>query len=200
MREVMGMLDIVLITVIVVAGYYGQKTGLIKAAFTAAGVVVGVLLAGQLSDDVGAWFTDSVSNDSVVTVISYAIVVGGALVAGKILGDILSLAINIVLLGWANKLGGLALGLLVGAAISGALITGLARLTYNFELQDTGTPGQVVARFTSAPEVRDWLEDRLMDSSLVPTFIDITDALPADALGFVPSDFHVALEILKERI
>ena len=49
-------------------------------------------------------------------------------------------------------------------------------------------------------EAKGWLENTLDGSALVPTFIDITEALPADALGFVPSDFRVALDILQEKI
>ena len=45
-----------------------------------------------------------------------------------------------------------------------------------------------------------YLEDVLIGSKLVPSFIDVTDALPASALGFVPSDFQTALDILEERI
>ena len=196
----MNWLDIVLLVILAGGGYYGLKTGLITAGFTVVGVVVGVILAGQLSDDVGERLTDSISNDTVVTIISYAIIIGLVVVAAQVAGTILRKLISILFLGWADKLGGLALGVVAGAAISGALITGMARLTYNFEVPAGGLPGQVVENFVPLADAKGWLEDALVGSSLVPSYIDLTDALPADALGFVPSDFQTALDILEKAI
>jgi membrane protein required for colicin V production len=196
----MNWLDIVLLVILAGGGYYGLKTGLITAGFTVVGVVVGIILAGQLSDDVGERITDSISNDTVVTIISYAIIIGAVVVIARVSGSILRKVISMLFLGWADKLGGLALGVVAGAAISGALITGMARLTYNFEVPTGGLPGQVVENFAPVADAKGWLEDALIGSSLVPSYIDLTDALPADALGFVPSDFQIALNILEKTI
>ena len=196
----MNWLDIVLLVILVVGAYYGLKTGLIGASFTVIGVVVGVLLAGQLSDDVGELFEDSISNDTVVTFISYAIIIAVAVVVSQVAARILRGVIKMLFLGWVDRLGGIALGVLAGVAVSGALIIGTARLTYNFEIPTEGVPAQVVEKFVPVADAKEWLEDALVGSALVPVFIDLTDALPADALGFVPSDFQIALDILEERI
>ncbi len=192
----MNWLDIVILVVIFVGAYYGLKSGLIGASLSVIGIVVGILLASQLSDDVGELLTDSISNDALVTVASYAIIIVAVLVGTWIAKRILRSLISLMFLGWADKLGGLAFGLLAGAAISGALITGMARLTYSLEIPSGGAGGG----FLPVAQAKGWLEDALVGSSLVPTFVDITDALPADALGFVPSDFRVALDILQQKI
>ena len=196
----MNWVDIVILVILFVGGFYGLKSGLIGASLSVIGIVGGVLLAGQLSDDVGELLTESISNDTIVTVVSYAIILGAVVVVTGIARRVLRTLISMVFLGWLDRLGGLALGVLAGAAISGALITGMARLTYNFELPSEGLPQQAVEEFLPVADAKGWLEDALAGSSLVPTFIDLTEALPADALGFVPSDFRVALDILQEKI
>ena len=49
----MGWLDIVLLVIIAVAGIGGMRLGLIRAAFIVVGLLIGCLVAGQFSDDLG---------------------------------------------------------------------------------------------------------------------------------------------------
>ena len=205
----MNWLDIVLIVIIVVGAYVGLRTGLIGAAFNGIGLVIGVLLAGQLSDDLGGKLTGSISSDTVVTVISYTIIIVATLLVARFTGAMVRKVVSFLFLGFADRLGGLALGAVAGAIVAGALITGMARLTYNFEIPDVSVeglpgggavPGSVIERIPQVADTRGFLEDALTDSSLTSTFIDVTDALPGSALGFVPSDFKTALDILEERI
>ena len=201
----MNPLDIVFIVILGLGALMGMKLRLIGAAFIVLGVLVGWLLASQFSDDIGELFADSLSNDTLVTVISYAIIIVGALILANVAGKIILRVLSVFTLGLSglvDKLGGLALGLLIGVAISGAIILGLARLTYNFSVATIaeGIPGQVAKQVIREEDVKGVLENALTGSQLVPVFIDVTDALPANALGYVPSDFKVALDILKEKI
>jgi uncharacterized membrane protein required for colicin V production len=196
----MNWLDIALVVILAWGAYYGYKKGLIGTGFLFLGIVAGVLLAGQFSDDVGNLLTDSISSDTLVTFISYAIIIVAAVIAARIAARIFRTIISMMFLGWTDKLGGLALGLLAAAALSGALITGMARLTYNFEMPSGDIPDAVMEQAFRTADAKEWTEDALIGSALVPTYIDITTALPASALGFVPSDFRVALDILEDRI
>ena len=205
----MNWLDFVFIAVFIVGALFGMKTGLIGAAFIAAGAIIGWMLAGQWSDDIGGMFADSVSNDTLVTVVSYAVIIIGSLFAASIVGRILRKVLSILTFGLTSvvdKLGGLALGLLIGAALSGAIIIGSARLTYNFDVEhqlsmlDQNIAGQVLSRRSEVEDVKVTLENALTESKFVPIFIDLTDALPADAMGLIPSDFKVALDILEETL
>ena len=187
----------------------GMKIGLIGAAFTAVGMLVGWLLAGQWSDDVGALFGDSLSNDTIVTVLSYAIIIGAAVAVSRVAAKFIKPLLTVFTLGLSgmvDRLGGLALGLLFGAAISGAIIMALARLTYDFDTsavtglvpeQVAGQVARIEEQLAKVEDVREQLETSLTGSQLVSVFITVTDAIPADALGFVPSDFKAALDILE---
>ena len=196
----MNWLDLILLVILAGGGYYGVKTGLVTAGCTAIGIVVGVLLAGQISDDVGERLTESISNDTLVTFISYAIIIGAITAASRVFGSIVRKIVSILFLGWADNIGGLVLGMLAGAAISGALITGLARLAYDFEVPGGKITGEVVESVVPIAEAKASLEDTLVGSSLVHFYINLTDSLPADSLGFVPSDFQTALDILEQAI
>jgi uncharacterized membrane protein required for colicin V production len=196
-------LDILLIAVVVAGILVGLKEGLIGTAFVAAGGFIGCLLAGQLGDKVGGLFEDSVSSDTIVTAISYIIIIVLAIVVARTARGIVRPFLTIATLGLSamvDRVGGLALGLAVGLALAGALIVVMARLAYNFELPTEGTAGEVAERIPNVEDTREALEGALVDSALASVFIDIADAIPGDTLGFVPSDFKMSLDILEERI
>ena len=223
----MNWLDIALIVTLVLGLLWGMKAGLIGATFTAVGILVGWVLAGQVAGDIGGLFESSLNSDTLVTVVSYAIIIIASVVIigfiGKIAKPILTTA-TLGMSGMVDKLGGLALGLVIALAIAGVFITGMARFAYNFTIQTpgveavapgiTGTAigGQAAAATgaltdalgdVSLPIVDDkkqTVEDSLTESTIVPIFMDIQGALPADALGFIPTDFAVALDILQAEI
>ena len=201
----MGWLDIVLLAVIVVAGLGAMRLGLIRAAFVVVGVLIGWLVAGQLSDDIGAALGGSASNDTIVTTVSYAVIVTAAAVVAAYAVKILRPMLSVLTMGLSSlvdRLGGLAVGLLLGIAVAGAIVIAGARLTYDFDastLADS-VPGQAADRLPEVEGVRDGLEESLTASRLAGIVVDVADALPAGALGLAPSDFEVALDLLRDQI
>ena len=79
----MNWLDFVFIAILVVGALIGMRLRLIGALFIAVGVLIGWLLAGQWSDDIGNIFADSLSNDTLVTVVSYAVIIVGVVIASN---------------------------------------------------------------------------------------------------------------------
>ena len=212
----MNWLDFVLLAILVVGAFMGMRMGIIGAAFIAIGAFVGWLLGGQFSDDIGGLFDSSLSNDTLVTVVSYAIIIVASVAVANFVVKFVRPLLTIFTLGMSSmvdKMGSLALGLLVGIAISSVLIIVLARLTYDFDTTSitgavTGAvPSQVAEQVTvlddqiaRIEDAKEQLETSLTDSALVSLFIDVTDAIPASTLGFVPSDFKAALDILESKI
>ena len=147
----------------------------------------------------------STFSDTLVTTVSYAVIVAAsALVAAyavKIARPMLSL-LTMGLSGLVDRLGGLILGLLLGIAVAAAIVIAGARLTYDFDsstLTDR-VPGQAADRLPKVDGVRDSLETALVASNLAGIVVDVADALPAGALGLAPSDFEVALDLLRDQI
>lgn len=204
----MNWLDIVLIVVLAVGFLYGLKTGLIGAAFMAVGVIVGWQLAGHYADNVGDAMSSTISNDTVVSFIAYAAILVASIFVSGIVAKIVKPFLTVFTLGMSamvDKLGGLVLGLILGALISGAAILGLARLAYNFEIPDVpegGVAGTIADKIPipDTLEVKEGLQDALVASSFVRTFVSVVDKIPGDAIGFVPNDFEISIEILREEI
>ncbi len=191
--------DIVLIIIFAVAVLQGLKLGLLGAAVTAIGALVGWQLAGQLSDDVGGLFGGT--SDTVATVVTYIIVIVLSMVAIRFAYKIVRpFLIVIPIVPLADRLGGVALGLVAGLAITGAVVIILARFAYDFDLPEEGVAGRVAGRIPDPQRTRDSVEDALTDSTLVPIFVDVAKAIPGGALGFVPSDFEASFDILDRRI
>lgn len=158
----MNWFDIVILAIIAVGAFMGMRTGLIGAAITAIGGIIGWLIAGRVSDKVGGLFGDSLSADTIVTVITYIIIIAVALFIARVVARIVRPILTIATLGLSSmvdKLGGLALGLLLGLAISAAFIVIMARFAYNYELLD-GSLAAAAAAAAAAnipAEVRDAL-------------------------------------------
>ena len=196
----MNWLDLVFIGIFLAGSYLGLKIGMVHAVFTALGILVGAALASQLSDDVGAWFAEFISNDAIVDVIAYALIIVASIVVAGIAGNIVRKIFSLFPLGFVDRLGGVALGSAAGVVIAGVAILGMAKLTYSFDVPEKGLVGDLIERTSPVVEVKGKLDSALTESTLVPMFMDVIDTLPANALGFVPSDFRVAIDILGERI
>ncbi len=186
----MNWLDFLLIGVVVVSAVTGLRMGLLGAAALAAGGYVGWLAASQLSGVAGG-VVGSGRADTLVTVVSYAIIIALGVVAARFIFKAAKPFLTAATMGLssvADRVGGLVLGTVLGLALLGATIVGLARLTYDF------APSEL-------PRVEDStqaLEDALKGSRTVPVFIKVANTIPGSTLGLIPSDFRSALDILED--
>lgn len=118
----MNWLDIVTLILIIISAVIGLKIGIIKALFTAAGMIVGVVLAGRFSESLAGTLT-FISDAGWAKVIAFAIILIGVMVIAWVLAAVIKKATSAVLLGWVNRLGGAVLGFVLGAFFCGALLT-----------------------------------------------------------------------------
>ena len=199
----MNWLDILLLAILVVGAILGMRLGLLGAAINAMALLIGWLVAGRLSDEVGGIFASSLSSDTIVTVLAYIVIMALSLVLARIVWKVVRPIINLATLGVvgvADRVGGIVVGAILGIMIASAIIIVLARFTYNFELPDTGITGGIAVQVPKVKDTKEAVEGALMDSATVPAFINFTNALPGNALGFIPSDFKISLEILESAI
>jgi len=199
----MNWLDILLLAILVVGAILGMRLGLLGAAINAMALLIGWLVAGQLSDEVGGIFASSLSSDTIVTVLAYIVIMALSLVLARIVWKVVRPIINLATLGVvgvADRVGGIVVGAILGIMIASAIIIVLARFTYNFELPDTGITGGIAVQVPKVKDTKEAVEGALTDSATVPAFINFTNALPGNALGFIPSDFKISLEILERAI
>jgi len=118
----MSWLDLVLVVVLVVGAFLGLRMGIIKAVLSLAGVIVGVVLAGQYYialADILPFFSET---SDVAKIVSFAIILIVVMVIAAVAARFLKWAASVMMLGWVNHLGGAVLGLILGAIFCGALL------------------------------------------------------------------------------
>jgi len=128
----MNWLDIVILVVVAVAIVTGLRIGMIKAALSLVGLIVGVILDGRFYATLAERLT-FIPQDGVADAVAFAIILIGVMIIASILATLLRWAASAVMLGWVNHLGGAVFGFVLGAILCGALLT----LWGNF----LGTPG-----------------------------------------------------------
>ena len=183
----MNWLDFIIAGAALIGLFVGWRMGLLGATFNVLGIVVGMWVAGQFSDDIASWITSQGTGDALATVLSYVVIIVGVFVAAQIARGLAKTMLKMVFLGWVDSVGSIAVGMLFGLALSGVLILAIAR--FSSDLPDQGALGGLV----QMTGFRGTIQSAMADSQLVPVFIDITNAIPADAMGFVPGDFRDAL-------
>ncbi len=118
----MNWLDIVILVFVAIAVFLGLKIGIIKAALSLAGVIVGVILAGHFYVPLSEQLS-FISQAGVAEAVAFGIILIGAMIIAGVLAALLKWATSAVMLGWVNYLGGAVFGFVLGAVLCGALLT-----------------------------------------------------------------------------
>ena len=199
----MNWLDIVFILISIVAIFYSFKTGLFSAAFILIGIVVGWQVAGHYSDNIGSALSTTISSDRTVSVISYVVIMIVAIVVAKLASNLIKPMISVASFGISSlidKLGGLILGIILAGFITGSIILGMTRLSYSFEIPDFAGDSTLEVLNLDSLDVNESLNNLLQNSNFVRTFVRVVENVPADAIGFVPDDYDIAVKMLSEKI
>ena len=117
----MNWLDIVILVVVASATFLGLRIGIIKAALSLAGLIVGVILAGRYYVPLSAQLS-FIPQAGVAEVVAFVIILIGVMVIAGVLAGLLRWVASAVMLGWVNHLGGAVFGLVLGAILCGALL------------------------------------------------------------------------------
>ena len=195
----MNWLDVVITVTWILGLFLGWRMGLFGAVFAAGGSVVGVFLAARFSDNVADLLTDSVSSDTLATVIAYVAILAVAFTAAMILRTVLVEGLKRVAMGWLDPVGGMLLGLVAGFALAGALVTVMAR--YSSDLPETSNGGTASLVMLARSDLQENVRGPLLESSLVPLYLDFMDSTPGSTiLSPIPEDLWAALRLLEADI
>jgi membrane protein required for colicin V production len=103
------MIDIITVVVIALAIFKGYTKGLIVAVFSLIGFIVGLAAAVKLSTVVASWLeANSGLSKQVIPAIAFGVVFFVTVLLVRIGAKMVERSINFVMLGWVNKLGGIA--------------------------------------------------------------------------------------------
>ena len=157
----MNWIDILI--VVTVAGFVlaAYASGLIREVVTLVAAILGIVIAGQLYDDLATDVLVFMDDENAAEAISFLILVGAVYLFGQIVAFMLSKMASLLMLGWADKIGGAAFGFMKGLLVVQVLLI----------------------IFAAYPSLS--LDDDIAGSELAPYFLEDVDIL----LWVLPDNF-----------
>ena len=116
----MNWLDIVIIVVAALFGLIGLWRGAIRTAFSIAGLILGIILAGRYYGPFAALL--SPGGASWAEIAAYAIILIATMIVAGVIGWIVAKLVHITLLGWLDRLVGGILGVGIGLLLFAAML------------------------------------------------------------------------------
>ncbi len=103
-------IDSIFFILLVLAVFKGYRNGFIVAVFSFVGIIIGLAAAMKLSTAVAGWLKNSTSISAEwLPFLSFLLVMIGVLILVRIGARLIQSAMELVLLGWLNKLSGIVL-------------------------------------------------------------------------------------------
>jgi len=198
----MNGLDWILIILFAVGAFWGYKSGLITGVLTVIALFVASIISGQFSERLVSLISNSVEGEALSTAIAYVAIYVVVFILARMLAKGIKAGLKVVLLGWVDKVGGVALGIVAGVIIIGAVVGAGARYAYVVEDEDKVYSEDVLkqmARTFAASAAREGVDGLLKGSTVTGVVVDIYRILPAGGLGMLPGDFDIAFDLLDQR-
>jgi membrane protein required for colicin V production len=161
----MNWLDIAIVLIVAFFAATAFSAGLIRELVTLVSAVVGVVVAGLFYDDLARDVLVFIDNKDTASIVAFLVLLGAIYLAGQLIAIMLKQVAAVLLLGWADRLGGALFGLLKGLVVVEVLL--IAFVTF-----DVG------------------LDDAIEDSGLASVFLDAASVL----LIILPDEFERAVD------
>ena len=207
----MNWIDIAILVIMALCIVWGAKSGLVGAALYGAGLLIGWVISGRLSQLLGDTLGTSSSVDTTITVLVYILVLGASILITRSVIKLIkpgTILVDVVTLGM-NRMVGMILGLLIGIIVSFIFITALTRFTYDFDIV-SDIPGASTITATKfiptngivakVDNTRNSLENALTQSSVTPYLVKIMVNIPANVFGLIPEEYMAPLDILNTKL
>ncbi len=142
----MNWLDIVIIVAIAIPTFIGLRMGIIKAALSLAGLIVGVILAGLYYVPLSQQLS-FLPQASVAKVVAFAIILIGIMIIAAVLARLLKWVASVTMLGWVNQLGGAIFCFVLGAIFCGAILAIWVKFLGDGVIAESGLAAVLLDRF-----------------------------------------------------
>ena len=117
----MNWLDIVIIVALVIPIFIGLKQGIIKAALSLAGLIIGIVLASNFYEPLSK-VLGFIPNEAVANIVAFILILVVVMVIATLLARLLKFIASVTMLGWVDHVGGAIFGFLMGAILWSALL------------------------------------------------------------------------------
>ncbi len=117
----MNWLDIIIIIALIFPAFVGLKMGIIKAALSLVGLIIGVVLAGNFYEPVSKIF-GFIPNQDVANILAFILILVAVMAVTAVLVRFLKFGVKVVMLGWVDHVGGALFGFLSGFILLSAIL------------------------------------------------------------------------------
>ena len=166
----MHWLDLAIVALITWLTYRAFTVGLIREVVTTAAVILGAVLAGHFYSELADDIAFAIEDEAWRGFVAFASIFIGVVVIGQIGASLLRRAASVLLLGWADRVGGAAFGFAQGFLLVEVLL--FANITF---------------------PVSSAVDAAIAASLLAPVFIDTLPVL----LELLPQEFEAAVNMLS---
>jgi membrane protein required for colicin V production len=119
-------LDIIIIIALIIPILAGLKIGLIKAALSLAGLIVGVVLASNFYQQLGGAL-GFITDEKIANIVGFIIILVVVMVIANVVAALIKYTAKAILLGWVDRLGGAVFGLFMGGLFMGAILATIVK-------------------------------------------------------------------------
>ncbi len=147
----MNWLDFVIILVIAFFALSAFQSGLIREVVTLVSVVVGIIVAGLFFDDLARDVLTFIDDEDTANIVAFLVLLGAVYLAGQLIAIMLKRTASILLLGWADHIGGGLFGLLKGLIVVEVLL--IVFVTFDVGLHDAIDGSALASVFLDARSV-----------------------------------------------
>lgn len=141
----MNWLDVAILSMIAGSVLAAYSAGLIREVITLVGVIVGVITAGLLYDDLARDALVFVGDEDASEAVSFLVLLGAVYLFAQILAYVLKRGASLLMLGWADRAGGAVFGLIKGLIAVQVLLIVFA--AYPDLALDGAVDGSALARY-----------------------------------------------------
>ncbi len=121
----MNWLDVLIVALMVVPMALGLKVGLVRTITGLVSMTVGTFIATLFWRQIGIIVGLFIPNDNLAALVGYFIILLLTIAAGWAVAVFIKTALTFLLLGWVDKVGGVAFGAVVGTVIVAAVVWSL---------------------------------------------------------------------------
>ncbi len=147
----MNWLDIAIVLIVAFFVTTAFSAGLIRELVTLVSAVVGVVVAGLFYDDLARDVLVFIDNKDTASIVAFLVLLGAIYLAGQLIAIMLKQVAAVLLLGWADRLGGALFGLLKGLVVVEVLL--IAFVTFDVGLDDAIEDSGLASVFLDAAPV-----------------------------------------------
>lgn len=131
----MSIIDIILLICFIPALISGLKKGLISQLISIISIIAGVWISFEFATVTSQWLSQYIeAPENILRIIAFTLIMIGVFVVLGLLGRLLENILDLVMLGWVNKLFGVVFSFLKTALIIGLILIAFNSINTSLEL------------------------------------------------------------------